>query len=227
VVIHDAAVEKAARYADEHPKAAVVGCQVRESSDNVQMTCFRFPSLLNLFLNCSGLAQAFKYNHFFGREAMLWWRRDSEREVDVVSGMFMLVRSEAIRQVGLLDEDYFLYFEETDWCYRFSRDGWKIVFWPGAGITHVDGGGHSTCQSALKMFIRFTKSLLLFFKKHKGPIQCFIARFTLAVSFGVRWGIWTITKFMRNITGKDSGYAEGKSQQSWAAFKFCAFGVEH
>lgn len=225
-VLDDAAIEKTVKYADQHPKAAVIGCQVRESLDRIQMTSFRFPSLLNLFLRVSGLAKTFKNNRFFGREHMLWWKRDSQRRVDVVSGMFMFVRADAIREVGLMDEDYFMYCEETDWCYRFSRAGWKVVFWPGARITHFHGGSQSTRQNSLSMFVQLHKSLLLFLKKHKGPVTYFAGRVMLAVSFAVYWGAWIAIKSLKSRAEKDIVRISEKIQQSRAAFKFCAFGSE-
>lgn len=107
-IICDAAIEKTVAYGNEHPEAAVVGCQVWKNLKEIQPTCFRFPSVLNLFLCTFGLSIIFKKNRFFGRERMLWWPRDRERQVDVVSGMFMLVRRKAVDEVGLIDEAFFL-----------------------------------------------------------------------------------------------------------------------
>lgn len=223
-LICDSAIEKTVRYADKHPEAAAVGCQVRESSDKIQMTCFRFPSLLNLSLRASGLATLFKYNRFFGREETLLWRRDTEREVDIVSGMFMLVRHEAIREVGLMDETYFLYFEDTDWCYRFFKAGWKMVFWPGAKIIHIDAGSKSTDQDGLRMFVQFQKSLLIFFKKHYGGLIYFVARLMLAVSFGLRWCCWALAALFKRTLSSDVNYEIENTKKCWGAFRFCALG---
>ncbi len=224
-VICDSAIEKTVRYADARPEAAVIGCQVRESPDKVQMTCFRYPSLLNLFLRASCLATLFKYNRFFGREETLLWQRDTEREVDIVSGMFMLVRHDAIRQVGLMDEEYFLYFEDTDWCYRFFKAGWKMMFWPGAKIIHIDAGSKSTDQDGLRMFVQFQKSLLIFFRKHYGNVGYFVARLMLAVSFGLRCCCWALAALLKRTLGDDVNYEIGKTKTCWSAFRFCAFGA--
>lgn len=74
IIIYDGAIDKVVKYADTRNDAAIVTCQVLQDSQTVQMTCFRFPSLINLFLSASGLAKAFRYNRFFGRESMLWWK---------------------------------------------------------------------------------------------------------------------------------------------------------
>ncbi len=205
-LICDSAIEKTVRCADKHPEAAVVGCQVRESSNNVQMTCFRFPSFLNLFLDTLGLNKIFPRNAFFGREQILWWPRDSERQVDVVSGMYMLVRREAIEQVGPMDESYFLYFEETDWCYRFSKAGWTMLFWPGARIIHVGGGSHSTDQNAVEAYAQFQKSRLLFFKKRYNRFVYSLVWLLVITHTLLRYLYWTMRRFVKSVSGGIASY---------------------
>ena len=225
-LICDDAISKSVAYADQHPKAAVVGCQVWEDEQTVQMTCFRFPSLLNLVLSVFGLSKILKTNRFFGRERMLWWKRDEERQVDVVSGMFMLVNKRAIEQVGLMSEDYFLYFEETDWCYRFARAGWKSLFWPGAKIVHMHGGSHSTRQAALEMFIHQQKSLLIFLKKHKGRFQSGVGRLLLIGAVGLRMSGWLLSLMLKTIRRRKVDSEWQAVQKHWATFKFHTTGLE-
>lgn len=225
-IVCDNAIEKTMQYADKHPEAAVVGCQVWEDSDTVQMTCFRFPSVLNLFLDMLALSRIFKKNRFFGRAGMWWWLRDSEREVDVVSGMFMLVRHRAVDEVGLMDELYFLLCEETDWCYRFSKAGWKRIFWPGAKIIHVDGGSQSRKKANLKMMVQFQKSILIFFRKHYSLIEYLLARVLLAVHCGLRCVAWGFLTLCKKLVGKDATYQVEKTRGFWLSFKFCVLGCE-
>ena len=80
----------------------------------------------------------------------------------------MLVRREAIAQVGLMDEAYFVYSEEADWCYRFSQAGWRRVFTPCARIVHLDGGAKSTSQASKKMFVQLQKSSMIYHRKNLG-----------------------------------------------------------
>lgn len=225
-LICDAAIEKTVRYADRHPEAAVVGCQVRESLDKVQMTCFRFPSLLNLFLRVSGLAMCFKKNRCFGREDMRWWQRDTEREVDVVSGMFLLVRHKAIDEVGLMDEAFFLYCEETDWCYRFAKAGWKMLFWPGAFILHPDGGGHSSKTDRLKLKIQMQKSIVLFFRKHYGIIACFAGRALLSFHAACKYILCAVLLAWGRICGRNVDRELAEKEERWLVLKYYAFGYE-
>ncbi len=167
-LILDGAIEKMVRYVDGHPDVGCAGCQVLEDGEKIQMTCFRFPSPLNIFLSVACLDRLFRKYHFFGRYWMTDWDRRNEREVDVVSGMFMLVRRETVSQVGLMDEEYFIYAEEADWCWRFWKNGWRCVFTPIARIIHRDGGGKSTKQVRPRMYVQIQKSILIFLRKNEG-----------------------------------------------------------
>ncbi|MCK5605681.1 glycosyltransferase family 2 protein, partial [Candidatus Pacearchaeota archaeon] len=100
-VILDKAIQKTVTFADSHLDAAVVGCRVLNIDRTLQQTCFKYPSLLNLVLSLMYLNKLFPRNRFFGREEMTWWDRRDAREVDVVSGCFMLVQRGAINDVGL------------------------------------------------------------------------------------------------------------------------------
>lgn len=225
IIICDNAIEKTIRYADKHLEAAVIGCQVWEDSDTIQTTCFRFPNAINLFLLMFGLAKIFKYNRVLGRERMLWWNRKSERQVDVISGSFMLVRQEAIEQVGGMDEDYFLYYEETDWCYRFKQAGWEMRFWPGAKIIHDHGGRNSSKQEAVKMYVQMQKSCFIFFKKQRNLVSCISARLIMSLSLALRLCFWSAALLIKYICS-DTKYEKQKVEEVWAAFNYCVFGIE-
>jgi GT2 family glycosyltransferase len=226
IIICDSAIEKLCRYADGHPEAAMTTCQVRVSEDVVQMTCFRFPSLLNLLLFGSGLSKLFKNNRFFGRELMLWWKRDSERAVDVATGMAMLVRREAIDKVGMMDDHFFLYFEETDWCRRFVDAGWKILFWPGAKIIHLHGGGQSTPKKAARVAQMLHRSMLQYYRKHHGMMGEAGARIILFPSFGVRWLLWQLARIAKGMQGKDTIREQEKCSRCAAVLHVCLARVQ-
>jgi hypothetical protein len=187
-ILLDNAIEKTMAFADSHVQAGIVGCRVLNPDKSLQPTCFMFPSVLNMFLWATYLSRAFATSKFFGRERMIWWHRDDVREVDVATGCFMLVRSQAIEQVGLLDEQFFMYGEETDLCCRFKKAGWKILFTPDAEIIHL--GGASTRQISSEMFQQYAKSMLLFFKKHKSWFSYRIACVLLALCFSLRAPFW-------------------------------------
>ncbi len=187
-VVLDQAIAKIISFAEDNPDAAVVGCKVINPDGTLQRTCFMFPSLLNMFLSSTYLYKLFPKSRFFGREQMTWWNRNDIREVNAVSGCFMLVRRKAIEQIGLMDEQFFMYAEETDWCYRFKKAGWRVVFAPVAEIVHL--GGQSTSQKSGEMIVELRLSILKFIRKHHGRLIYGIACLLILLFFAVRIPIW-------------------------------------
>jgi GT2 family glycosyltransferase len=219
-VVLDGAIQKAFYYAEVHVEAAVVGCQVWLNEDEIQQTCFAFPSVWGILIMKLGLRRLFPQSHAFGWMDYGYWDRKSEKEVDVVSGMFMLVRKIAIDQIGVMDEDYFIYAEETDWCCRFQREGWKCIFTPTPRIIHLDGGNKSTDLVKTKMYVQMQKSVLIFMRKQKGPLSWSLVK-----------GIYILSMLLRyvcNIGMSCLGNAKAtrKVSQSSAALRFHIYGDE-
>lgn len=195
-VILDNAIAKTVKFADAHPEAGVVGSKVLNADRLLQPSCFMYPSILNMILSSSYLYKVFPNNKFFGRERMTWWKRDDITEVDVVRGCFMLVRSNAIERVGTMDERFFMYGEETDWCYRFKQAGWKVMFTPDAEIIHL--GGASSQQMNPVMTLQLRGSILLFMRKHRGLLEYPFACFLVALFFLLRVPYWLILAITSN-----------------------------
>lgn len=187
-VILDNAIAITVEFADTHPEAAVVGCKVLNPDKTLQLTCFMFPSILNMLLSASYLYKLFRKSQFFGRGLMTWWDRDNVKEVDVVAGCFMLVRKNAIQQIGVLDKRYFIYTEEIDWCYRFKKNGWKILFTPEPEIIHY--GGQTTKQMTGKFRLQLSGSKLIFMKLHRSKLAFPFARFLIALFLFLRVPYW-------------------------------------
>lgn len=167
-VILDHAVDRMLAWLDDHPDVGCAGCQVLESEGRVQKTCFADPGPWSVFL------VEFAVRHLAPRSAAAAhpdyadWDRRTARDVDVVSGMFMLVPTRVVRQVGPLDEAFFVYSEEADWCRRIRAAGWRCVFTPETRILHRDGGGKSTAQIRPRMHVQMQKSKLIYLRKHHG-----------------------------------------------------------
>ena len=185
----DGAIDRTFAFAEGHPEAAVIGCKVHDLRDNaVQFTCHQYPSPLNLLLSVSGASRLAPKSRFLGRQMMAWWGYNEVREVDTIAGCFMFVRQDAIRQVGMLDEQYFMYVEDIDWCFRFREAGWKVVFYPDAEIDHFTG--RSSKMANRNMEIERRKSLLMFFAKHRGPRVAALANGLFVINELVRLGSW-------------------------------------
>lgn len=219
-VVLDNAIGRCVDYADHHPDIGVLGCKVLERDGQLQRTGFSFPSPWTLFLTLSGLCHLFPRSSIFSKPQLGWWDRGNTADIDVISGMFMLVRREALQVVGLMDERYFIYAEEADWCFRFARAGWRRVFYPDARIIHVDGGGKSTSQVNVKMLVQLQKSLMIYFRKNLGLGPWAIAKLMFLISNAARSLGWFVTSFFTR-----SPIARSKAAAATAAFRFHLFGM--
>jgi len=165
-------LQKSVQYMDEHSVVGVFGCRVLNPDRTLQPTCFEYPSLLNLFLLTSGLSRL-SWPRFFGKYLMSGWNRDSEREVDVVTGCYMFIRQAALREVGFMDEAFFFFAEETDWCKSFRKRGWSVRFAPVGQIIHYGGASIKLIDQGRGILL--THALIAFHRKHGGPIAAFLA----------------------------------------------------
>src|SRR5262249_48362042 len=134
-----AAVDRMVRFADEHPRAAVVGPRLRNLDGSLQRSVRGFPTLWRLsteYLFLRKLApRSDALNAFYAGG----FEHERVGEADFLMAACLLVRRSATEKVGLFDERYFMFSEEVDWCYRFRQAGWSVVFLPEAEVFHVGG----------------------------------------------------------------------------------------
>ncbi|MBW8041251.1 MAG: glycosyltransferase family 2 protein [Planctomycetes bacterium] len=201
-VVLDNAIAKMVKFADAHPETAVIGCKVLNPDETLQRNCFMQPSLLNMFLSATYLYKIFPKNRFMGRERMTWWDFDKTREVETISGCFSLVRREAIEQVGVMNDIYFVYGDDPDWCYRFKKSGWKVLFNPEPKIIHY--GGQNTKHMAEKFKLQLYGSKLIFMKLHRSKLKFPLARFFTAMFFLWRVPYWLATAMLDKNERKKS-----------------------
>jgi GT2 family glycosyltransferase len=194
------AIAETIKFADANPKAAVVGCKVLNPNQTLQRTCFMYPSLLNTFLGATYLYKIFPGSKFFGREHMTWCDFDEPMEVETVCGCYSLVRKEAIDQVGLMDERYFVYGDDPDWCYRFKKKGWKIMFSPEGRIIHY--GGQTTSQKARAFRLQLEGSKLIFMKLHRSRAAFPFACLLVGMFFFLRAPYWLTFGLLKARQGK-------------------------
>lgn len=172
------------RYMDEHPEVGIMGCRVLNTDRTLQRTCAMAPSIVNQLLKMFSLHR-FARPAFLGREHYVNWARDSEREVGVVTGCYLLARRAGVAQVGLLDEGYFFNYEETDWCERFRRAGWSVRLAPVGEIVHH--GGASSGQHNPRRELWLIRGRMLFFKKHRHPAVGWLSSRLAHVFWWSRW----------------------------------------
>lgn len=159
-------VEMMRDFISHNPMVGAVGCKILNPDFTVEATARRFPRPLNaLFGRKSVLTKLFPKNRFSGAYlACLNVNSEIPFEVDWVSAACMMVKREIIEEVGLLDEDFFMYWEDADWCYRIKAAGWKIYYVPGAQIIHLEGASSNGKDN--KLIIEFHKSVFLYYRKH-------------------------------------------------------------
>jgi GT2 family glycosyltransferase len=171
------AIKQLLSFMDSHFETGVAGAQLLNSDGSKQNSIANFPSLATELLNKRFLRWLFP-KRFPGKE-----RNYSEPvEVDSVIGACMMVRREALDQVGFLDEDYFLFLEETDWCFRMKRAGWKIYHVPQAEVYHFQGKSAETERKRAR--VEYYRSRYHFFKKNKGSLQWVILLVGLLIRLG-------------------------------------------
>jgi GT2 family glycosyltransferase len=165
--VKNGTIERLMSFMDAHPNAGISGAQLLNSNGSKQNSIANFPSLATELLNKSLLRWLFP-ERFPGKERIY----SEPKDVDSVIGACMIVRRDAWDQVGLLDEGYFLFLEETDWCYRMKRAGWKIYHVPDAEVYHFQG--KSAEKEKKRARVEYFRSRYRFFKKNKGNLQWFI-----------------------------------------------------
>jgi GT2 family glycosyltransferase len=189
-LLFDNALRKIVATADSHMEAGVIGCRVLNPDKTLQPTCFMYPSAINLAISALHLNNLFPKSKIFGRERMTWWARDDERDVDVVTGCFMLISRKALDAVGYLDASFFMYGEETDWCYRLKKRGYRVMFSPSAEIIHL--GGRSSVQNKPKMVLQLRSGILQFIYKHQPRTTYVVCKCLIALWFALRMPAWLL-----------------------------------
>jgi N-acetylglucosaminyl-diphospho-decaprenol L-rhamnosyltransferase len=178
------AVEQLTAFAESRPDAAVVGPKLLNPDGSPQRSVRGFPTLWRLateYFFLRKLAPRTRaLNAFYGAR----FGHDEVREAEFLMGACLLVRRQAADTVGLFDEDFFMFSEETDWCYRFRQAGWNVLFYPGAEFVHV--GGATTAQNWGPMYREQLRGHLRFFAKHRGLREAERARRLLLASMRLR-----------------------------------------
>jgi GT2 family glycosyltransferase len=168
-------IEHLVRFAGAQPRAGIIGAQLLNPDHSFQGSYADFPSLASELLSATGLGVRIYgdwYPNYGPQHSGL------TRRVDWVQGACMLARRAAVAHVGCMDEQYFMYSEETDWCLRMWRAGWEVWYLPEAQIIHY--GGQSTRQVREAMVRALYRSKVRFFRKHYSRTAAAILQAVLA-----------------------------------------------
>jgi len=201
-------------YASAHPEAGIVGPRVLNEDGTLQASRFRFPSLLNLLLEATYLPKLLPGSRFFDRERLGGSDAATPARVEAVSGCCFLVRRSVLDGVGVLDESFFMYAEETDFCYRAWQAGFEVHYAPVGEIVHLHGA--SSRLASRRNFLEYRRSILRFFRKHRGPLATEGARVLLLLFLVARLPYWAL----RTYTGQDRETAAQNFGNYRAAIRF-------
>lgn len=168
-LLTDGSLQGLVAFMDATPEAGICAGQYLNADGSKQNSFDNFPTLATELLNKTLLRTLFPVRYPSKKKEYR-----EPRAVDSVIGACMLVRAEAVREAGPLDEDYFFFMEETDWCFRMHRLGWKIYHLPQITVYHLQGKSKEKDPS--KAWIEYYRSLYIFFQKHRSPLSYCLLR---------------------------------------------------
>lgn len=183
---------KTLRFAEAHPEVGVVGVRSYGDDGEQQSTLFRTKRVLDVFVNAFVPNRFMRKSRVLGRSRYIGIDLEAEHDVEIVAGCFMFVPREAFERVGGMDEQFFMYGEEAEWCHRFRTHGWKVRYYPGAKILHY--GGVSTDRSQAQMNLAMAKSNLLLIQKTQGRFGAYLANLFMLIRDLPRAAAWLLCK---------------------------------
>jgi GT2 family glycosyltransferase len=190
-VVNEDCLEACITQMEKNTNIGALGCKVVLPDGKLDHACKRgFPTpKASLYY----LLKLHKRNpKKYGQYDALYLHEDEVGEVDSLTGAFMLMPKAVLNEVGLLDEDFFMYGEDIDLCYRIKESGYKILYYPKEQITHYKGG--SSKKKRTKVIYDFHQAMWIFYKKH------YYKKYNFIISFLVYIGIWVkyLLEIMKN-----------------------------
>lgn len=204
-------------YLDQHPEVGATGVSMYGADGRFAWESRRgVPTPWTAFCKMTGLSALFPHSRRFGRYHMRFLPREEANYIEVMSGAFMMLRSEVLKQVGLLDETFFMYGEDIDLSYRILQAGWRNAYVP-TPILHYKG--ESTQKSSYRYVQRFYEAMLIFFDKHFRRRYWLVA-VIIRMAVYVRASLGMVVRFLRHlvpsrprsVSGPESALCMGAAQ---------------
>lgn len=175
-------------FMDANPETGIAGCKLENTDGSMQASVRDFPSLRGEFFSALLLDRLFASNPVVGSylKKKLDWKNATA--VDQVSGAFFMVRRKAMEQAGVLDERFFIYYEEVDWCLRIKQAGWSVMYVPQCRALHHGGG--SANQFKAFPYVEGARSKIKYFRKHYGALKTFAVQILATTEILVRILLW-------------------------------------
>ncbi|MFQ3610289.1 MAG: glycosyltransferase family 2 protein [Fimbriimonadales bacterium] len=192
-IVLPGALDLMVEYAERHPDVGIIGPKILNPDGSLQYSCRRFPNPTAALFRNTPLGKLFPNNRYTRDYLMTDWDHNSEREVDWVSGAALFIRRALYEQLGGFDEQFFMYCEDTDLCYRSWQVGWKVVYYPEAKIVHAIG--RSTDLIANRMIRVFHISMYRFYKKHYARTTPLLLRPLVPVGLALRASLFLLKNY--------------------------------
>jgi GT2 family glycosyltransferase len=184
-LIQQDTLETMLQFMDKHPEVGAAGCKLVLLDGTLDKACKRgFPRPLASFYYAFGMSKLFPAVPRFNQYQLGYMDPDDAYPVDCLVGAFMFVRRTTIDQVGMLDEDFFMYGEDIDWCYRIKQAGWVNYYYPKTQILHLKGA--SSRRKPVKIVYEFHRAMWLFHRKHYKQRYSFIVNGLVYTGIGVK-----------------------------------------
>lgn len=172
------------------PRIGMVGVKLVTESGELDHACKRsFPTPLSALAHFTGIGRDEGTGAALSQYRATHLGDDEPGEVDAVNGAFMLCRAEAIREVGLLDEGYWLYMEDLDWCHRFWDAGWKVFYEPAGVALHVKGASSGSRRRAPRQEIAFHRGMARFYRRFDAPETNPLLNAAVYAGIGAKLGV--------------------------------------
>ncbi len=216
-IIREDTLSSLVDFMDDHPEAGAAGCKILNPDGSFALESRRsFPTPLIAFYRITGLSKLFPQSPRFARYNLGYRSVEEACEVDALSGSCMFVRKEALSKnyapneshladgndaqlnagAGLFDEDFFMYGEDLDWCYRIQQAGWKIFYTPDTQIIHYKG--ESTKKGDLRYVLLFYGAMIRFSEKHFKKRHSWLFRVLLRCGILARGALHVVTNWTKN-----------------------------
>ncbi len=161
-------------YMEEHEDVGACGCRVLLEDGELDKACKRsFPNVKNSFIRLFHIPTNSEDDDYNLTDLP----DDEVYEIDCLTGAFMFIRKDALDQIGLLDETFFMYGEDIDLCYRIKQGGWKIIYYGKSRITHLKGASSKKQKS--KLIYEFYRAMYIYYKKHHASESSFIVNWVV------------------------------------------------
>lgn len=184
-------------YMESHPDVGASGCKLLLSNGELDDTCKRgFPTPSASFYYLFGFSRMFPNNPRFNKYKLNHLDPDQEHEVDSLVGAFILVRRETIQRVGELDENFFMYGEDIDWCYRIKENGYRVMYYPGTKVLHYKGA--SSRKKPPKIVFEFYRAMILFHRKHYARKYPWLINCLVYMGVAIKLAIALTSNYFKN-----------------------------